>query len=161
MLSASSCGSRQKKNILYVGAMSENLVDNWKNLIPFVSGEWVIDWTTEVPLKDSTSAAQSDINTLAVNHGLLTSQVEANSYKYIGLENGTYIAMVLSGTAYGSLGIKSYDPNGSAMYPRLCTVGGNILELRPALMSINWDTGADFAYYYTLKESNFIIVRVN
>ena len=141
--------------------MSENLVDNWKNLIPFVSSEWVIDWTTEVQLKDSMSAAQSDINSLAVNHGLLTSTVSANSYKYIGLENGTYIAMVLSGTVRASLGIKSDNANDSAMYPRLCTVAGNTLELRSALMSINWNTGTGSVFYYALKESNFIIVRVN
>ena len=141
--------------------MSENLVDNQKNLIPFVSSEWVIDWTTEVQLKDSMSAAQSDINSLAVNHGLLTSAVPANSYKYIGLENGTYIAMVLSGTVYGSLGAESTNANDSAMYPRLCTVAANMLELRSALMFINRYDETGRLYYYALKESNFIIVRVN
>ena len=141
--------------------MSENLVDNQKNLIPFVSSEWVIDWTTEVQLKDSMSAAQSDINSLAVNHGLLTSQVEGDTYKYIGLENGTYIAMALSGTVYGSLWGESTNANDSGMYPRLCTVAANMLELRPALMFINRYDETGRVYYYALKESNFIIVRVN
>lgn len=139
--------------------MSENLVDNWKNLIPFVSNEWVIDWTTEVPLKDSMSAAQSDVHTIAVNHGILTSQVGENSYKFIGLENGTYIAMVLSGRVYDSLGSASSNGNDSAMYPRLCTVTANFLQLRSALMFVSQISG-NVLNYYTLAESNFIIVRV-
>ena len=150
----------KKKNILYSRAMSENLVDNWKNLIPFVSSEWVIDWTTEVPLKDSISAAQSDVHTIAVNHGIVTSEVEANSYKYIGVANGTYIVMVLSGTVYNSLGSATSNGNNSAMYPRLCTVAANSLQLRSALMFVSQNAGNDL-YYYTLAESNFIIVRVN
>lgn len=140
--------------------MSENLVDNWKNLIPFVSSEWVIDWTTEVPLKDSMSAAQSDVHTIAVNHGLITSAVPANSYKYIGLENGTYVAMVLSGTARDSLGSDTTNANDFGIYPRLCTVASNILELRSAFIALGINS-ANVVFYYTLKESNFVIVRVN
>lgn len=140
--------------------MSENLVDNWKNLIPFVSSEWVIDWTTEVPLKDSMSAAQSDINTLAVNHGLLTSEVTAGAYKFIGLENGMYIAFVLSGTNYNPVEAVA-NMSFVSVFPRLCTVANNTLELRSAAVSINMNTNNSLIGAAALKQSNFIIVRVN
>lgn len=142
-------------------AMSENLVDDYKNLIPFTIPDirqFDITWNSPYPLYEDAFDAQENPVNLNVNQGTITSYLNFGQTRYAGFNPGIYL---ISAFAHANNTVLTNTGNDDcAVYPTLLTPSGsgvNLYQLSSPLIHIMY-TGT--TQYVVMEKNVFLILRV-
>lgn len=129
----------------YRHGMSENLVDNFKNLIPFVGGGFEIDWEDRQPASYYTS---SNPMSMDVNHGklIVDCHLTGGTASQFSISRGVYILYTLADADADNLGLVSSSVSMEdkfRAYPALHVVFDEITNLifEAPIISLSWAFG--------------------
>lgn len=147
-------------------AMSENLVDNFKNLIPFVGGGFEIDWEDRQPASHYTS---SNPMSMDVNHGklIVDCHLDNGTASQFSISKGIYILYTLADADADSVGLLSSTMSMEdkfRVYPALHVVFDEITNLifEAPIISLSWGSGTMGGKYTHLycRDFELLVLRV-